>query len=518
MKKQSSNSKKTSLLFKSGDDWSPAIINNIYNECAKIAYDEMKLDIYPNTLEIVTAEMMVDIYSSHGMPVNYNHWSFGKDFLRNWKSYSKGQQNLAYELVINSSPCISYLMEENNATMQMLVIAHAAFGHNHFFKNNFMFKQFTDATAIVDYLDFAKKYILLCEEKYGIDRVEKLIDSAHALALHGIDKYTRKNKKRLSDEQRVLEQKMQAEEDMKYYDDVFERTVLKKKESSVITSIDHGFLDSSQENILYFIEKHSQKLTVWEKEIVRIIRVINQYFYPQLHTKVANEGFATFTHYYIVNRLYEKGLIDEGTLTEFFHSHTNVVYQPLYYQKWYNGLNPYALGFKIFSEIKRICDNPTEEDKYWFPDLIGQHWADAVKFAVANYKDDSFIQQYLSPKAIRDLKLFAIQYYEDDAAIAIDGAGFYVNEIHDDIGYRNVRETLGTSYDRSNFIPDIQVIRADMKNNRELYLQYTPYQGRPLHSKTMKRTLEYTEYLWGYPVTLVSDSTTPKSSSSKRSH
>ena len=59
--------------------------------------------------------------------------------------YRKGFQGLAYEIVINSDPCISYIMEENSMTMQTLVIAHAAFGHNHFFKNNYLFQQWTDA-------------------------------------------------------------------------------------------------------------------------------------------------------------------------------------------------------------------------------------------------------------------------------------------------------------------------------------------------------------------------------------
>ena len=80
---------------------------------------------------------MLDAYSSIAMPLFYKHWSFGKHFARNEALYRAGMQGLAYEIVINSNPCISYIMEENTATMQTLVIAHAAFGHNHFFKNNY---------------------------------------------------------------------------------------------------------------------------------------------------------------------------------------------------------------------------------------------------------------------------------------------------------------------------------------------------------------------------------------------
>src|SRR3546814_7053586 len=81
-------------------------------------------------------------------------------------SYRKGLRSLVYELVINSDPCINYLMQENSATMQTLVIAHAAFGHNHFFKNNYVFKQWTDAEGILDYLEFAKRYIAQRSEEH----------------------------------------------------------------------------------------------------------------------------------------------------------------------------------------------------------------------------------------------------------------------------------------------------------------------------------------------------------------
>jgi hypothetical protein len=124
-----------------------------------IALKELGLDVYPNQIEVISTEQMLDAYSSIGMPLFYKHWSFGKHFARNEAMYRAGMQGLAYEIVINSNPCISYIMEENTATMQTLVIAHAAFGHNHFFKNNYVFKQWTDADGILDYLEFARGYI-----------------------------------------------------------------------------------------------------------------------------------------------------------------------------------------------------------------------------------------------------------------------------------------------------------------------------------------------------------------------
>jgi spore cortex formation protein SpoVR/YcgB (stage V sporulation) len=161
-------------------DWDFAMLDRVYDAIREIAEQDLGLDTYPNQVEIISSEQMLDAYSSHAMPLMYRHWSFGKIFARQEVLYRKGYTALAYEIVINSSPCISYLMEENTMTMQALVIAHAAFGHNHFFKNNYLFRQWTDAGSILDYLNFAKKFISACEERYGIEAVELTLDSATA--------------------------------------------------------------------------------------------------------------------------------------------------------------------------------------------------------------------------------------------------------------------------------------------------------------------------------------------------
>ena len=176
-----------------GADWDFPTLQRIHDACEEIARRELGLDIYPNQIEVITAEQMLDAYSSAGMPLFYRHWSFGKHFAPR-SLLPQGPMGLAYEIVINSSPCISYLMEENTATMQALVIAHAAFGHNHFFKNNYLFKQWTDAEGILDYLDFAKSYVAQCEERHGRQAVEQTLDAAHALMSHGIDRYPGKKK------------------------------------------------------------------------------------------------------------------------------------------------------------------------------------------------------------------------------------------------------------------------------------------------------------------------------------
>lgn len=175
------------------------------------------------------------------------------------------------------------------------------------------------------------------------------------------------------------------------------RTLPKREEEKAIESA-RRYPSEPQENLLYFMEKNAPLLEPWQREILRIVRKVSQYFYPQKQTQVMNEGWATFWHYTILNHLYDEGKVTERFMLEFLHSHTNVVFQPPYNSPWYSGINPYALGFAMFRDIKRICQSPTEEDKYWFPDIAGSDWLETLHFAMRDFKDESFISQFLSPK------------------------------------------------------------------------------------------------------------------------
>jgi hypothetical protein len=157
----------SSRLIADSSEWTFPMLERYNEVIGQIAANEFGLDTYPNQIEIITAEQMMDAYSSVGMPLGYKHWSYGKQFVLTEKNYRRGQMGLAYEIVINSDPCIAYLMEENTAMMQALVIAHAAYGHNSFFKGNYLFRTWTSADAIIDYLLFARNYVAECEEHYG---------------------------------------------------------------------------------------------------------------------------------------------------------------------------------------------------------------------------------------------------------------------------------------------------------------------------------------------------------------
>jgi len=476
------------LLFKAGDDWSESLLNDIWGEIEVIARDDLRVSYYKPQIEIVTAKQMLDAYTSVGMPIFYRHWSFGKQFVQDERAYKAGRMGLAYEIVINSNPCIAYLMEENNALMQTLVLAHAAVGHSAVFKNNYMFKTLTDADAIVDYLTFAKKYILRCEERYGYDEVESVLDACHALMHYGVDRYKRPRKlSPLDEERRALER---FEQELADYNPLWEKMV--KKHPHHEEHEDDAHLVESQENILYFVEKNAPSLPSWKREIIRIVRKIAQYFEPQPWTKVLNEGFASFTHYFVVSRLYEKELIDDGSMIEFYASHNNVLYQPPYTR-----LNPYKLGFEIFMDIKRMCEAPTAEDEKFFPDVVGKDWHEmVVQHAMPNFRDETFILQFLSPHVARKLGLFA---YRDGGP---QDEEVTVTEVSREHSFSDLRHKLAEQNTTARHLPNIQVTDVDTKGSRRLTLTHFIKDGRPLEPNDASRVVNYLSTLWEYAVTL----------------
>jgi spore cortex formation protein SpoVR/YcgB (stage V sporulation) len=479
-------------IISESSEWSFPLLERFDREIGRLAHEVYGLDTYANQVEVIASEQMIDAYSSVGLPINYHHWSFGKQFVATEQTYRRGQMGLAYEIVINSDPCIAYLMEENTLPMQALVIAHACYGHNSFFKGNYLFRTWTSADAIIDYLVFARGYIAHCEERYGQDEVELLLDSCHALMNHGVDRYKRPSPLSMAEEKRRQQEReayLQSQ-----INDLW-RTLPPTDENGN-GEPEVRWPEEPQENLLYFIEKNAPLLEPWQREILRIVRKISQYFYPQRQTQVMNEGWATFWHYTLLNRLYDEGFVNDGFMMEILQSHTSVIFQPPFDAPYYSGINPYALGFAMMRDIRRICEEPTAEDRAWFPDIAGQDWLEVLDFAMRNFKDESFIAQFLSPRVMRELRLFAVT--DDDREETLE-----ISAIHEDAGFQSVRQALADQYNLGSREPNIQVFNVDRWGDRSLTLRHTRYNRRPL-ADNIDEMLRHVRRLWGFPVRLES--------------
>jgi stage V sporulation protein R len=468
-----------------GTEWTLDELLSIEQICGRHA-ERYRLDTFPNQMEVITSEQMLDSYVSSGLPVNYGHWSFGKHFLIESGKYRSGQNALAYEIVINTNPCIAFLKEDNSLAMQALVIPHACYGHNSFSKGNYLFKQWTQPDAVLDYMLFARNYVADCEERFGFERVEQTLDALHALRDQGLDKYKRPRKLDTRKERAEQAKRLSVAQDNMRQGEYYSVT----PQSSKAVATEAVFPASPEENLLYFLEKHAPKLEPWQRELARIVRKIAQYFYPQRQTQVMNEGWATFWHHRIINDMYEAGQIDQGILLECLHSHTNVVRQPEYTR-----LNPYALGFAAWNEIKRVCEKPTAEDREFLPDIAGSDWLETFHDIMQNYRDESFLLQFLTPKLVRDFRLMNIQTREGLDHWTVDHTAGAE-------GFKAIRSQLAAQYRLESVMPEISVVRYRRDTDRKLTLQFQSYNGRNLVEEETLQTLKQLRQLWGFDVQL----------------
>jgi len=177
-------------------------------------------------------------------------------------------------------------------------------------------------------------------------------------------------------------------------------------------------------------------------------------------------------------------------------SNSSVVAQPDFDHPASQGLNPYALGFAISRDIERICTEPTSEDRDWFPEIAcNGRPVETLKRAWSDFRDESFVRQYLSPRVMRKLRLFRL---DDDP----EQDAYVVGAIHDERGYRRVRRALAAQYDPAESRPRIEVIGADLRGNRQLRLRHAVRRGRTLDALEARRTLRHLATLWGYSVVL----------------
>jgi len=486
----------TGLLFE-GPAWDFATLRRTHDAIEEVARGELGFDPYPTRLEVVSSEQMLDAYAMTGMPIMYPHWSFGKRFAQQELLYRKGFQQLALEIVINSDPSLCYIMEDNTMAAQATVIAHAAIGHNHFFRHNEVFRAWTEADTVLDELRHARHFVMECEQHHGRQAVEEVLDAAHALFSQGVDRNRR------SEHPDPVRTRMQLAERRRLArteaDELWLRTVPHRPEDTAegAEADDRRAMGLPEENLLLFLETHAPNLAEWQRELLRIVRWMSTYFEPQRQTKLMNEGCATWTHFEIMNRLRDAGRIDDGAMLEFLQLHSMVVAQPQYDSQAYTGLNPYALGFAMMRDIARICTEPTAEDEAWFPGIAGNgRPVETLRRAWAEFRDESFLRQYLSPRLIRDWRLFLLV---DDQT----EPGYRVDAIHDEAGYRQIRRALADQYDPSMTCPRIEVTGADLRGDRTLHLRHWVEDGQQLDPLEARRVLRKLRQLWGYDVRLV---------------
>tara|TARA_R110002012_G_scaffold183873_2_gene350356 strand:- start:658 stop:1965 length:1308 start_codon:yes stop_codon:yes gene_type:complete len=422
-------------------NWTEADLLHWDEKIIRVAED-LGLDWHPIDYEIIDYQEMLGAMAYVGLPTHYRHWSYGKEYERTHTLYNMGQTGLPYEMIINSNPSIAYLMRENALYIHILTMAHCV-GHSDFFKNNRMFAE-TNPDNIIDSFKSAAKYVrqLIEDPSIGIDRVEGILDAAHAIK-YQVPRFPGITYR--SNAEYVADEKNRMEKDPTYTADLTKVPL------------------RPEYNLLKFISEHSKHLEEWERNLLLIVEESSKYFIPQALTKVMNEGWACTIHYKIINEL---NLPDKLHLP-FIKLHNQVVKPHL------GQLNPYHLGFKLFEKI------------------IDTHGFEEGMIIREAHNDISFLRFYMDEEFMQDMNYFSYSFKKQQKSITID-------DVSDNKGWENVRDELIKNVGLGR-VPTVYVEELEKDNTLVLVHEHD---GRDLDLNYARKVFGHIETLWGDNVRL----------------
>ena len=441
---------------------------------------ELGLDCFPQEFEECDHTQMLGYMAYSGMPSHYPHWSYGKSYEKLKTMYDYGVSGLPYEMVINSSPALAYLMRDNTLCLQILTMAHV-YGHNDFFKNNFTFR-YTQPERTINrfkiHADRVRGYIE--DPSIGQEKVDGILDAAHAVAAN-----CRRNMaiKTLTHEEQIKLALEDAEPPPDAFDKIHKRKEYKKPDVDKIPL-------QPEENILLFIREYNPFLEEWEKDLLTIVHEREQYFIPQIETKIMNEGWASLVHYTILQALH----LPADLHTEFLVRHSQVV------RPFPKGINPYHLGIELYNDILlRYGGKPTlEENKEYLAYLQSREeykepadraefnspWEKLLQVRKAD-RDPSFLRQYLTREVMDKLHLIRYEQKDKDTVIS---------HVSNDEGWKEVKNTLIQNIGMGQF-PVIKIEDADYTKDRTLLMRHY-HDGRDLQLEYAEQTLKHVYQLW----------------------
>lgn len=440
------------------------------------------LDPYPTNFEIVPAPVMYEV-GSYALPGRYSHWTFGKAYHRMKTMYDFGLSKI-YEVVINTNPSYGFLLETNSPIQNKLVIAHVL-GHVDFFKNNVYFSK-TNRRMVESVSTHAHR-MMEYEFKYGRKTVERFLDAVLAIEEH-IDPYFF-IKKDISAEEERRRAELTPHEGR--YDDLWrlgERRASQTQARPEDNDDKKGERTEQlpQKDLLIYIMKHSPVLSGWQRDAIAMVHEEMEYFVPQMQTKIMNEGWASIWHARIMRELD----LDDNEHIEFANLHAGVV-SP---QK--GQINPYYLGYKIYEDIERRWNEPSQEDRERFG-RRGFEGREKIFEARELENDVSFLRNYLTEDLCEELDLFVFELVEEEE--------WTITEKR----WERVRDQLVANMTNFGF-PYLEVADGDYNKNHELYLKHR-YEGTELDLRYARKALEHVHTLWGRPVhleTFVDDEST----------
>jgi len=468
----------------------------IEDRIKQIVHEELGLKTFPIEFDIVPTQKMFEIMA-YNIPTNISNWKRGRDYERTRTIYEHADPNLPYEVVINSDPARAYFMNSNTFAVQILVMAHV-YGHCAFFTNNKYFIK--SRQDIIELMHAASERINKYERKYGIDEVEAIVDAGHAIQLHSspfVSEETENERRR-----RIFEQekaKIYAGQHTSYADLLGKPKVSVEEDIELFNQKLWKLLRLTTpveptSDILRYIIDNSRVLEDWQKDILEILRIEGQYYWPMMKTKYMNEGFATLVHEKVVTQLFHEGKLSMSEHSQYNYSNSLVKAENPFQ------LNPYLMGCSMWKDVEErwnkgrhgrgwlnCMDTKTKEE--W--DTGAMEGWEKCKSVMSTYTDWFFMQDFLTPDLIRDMKIYI--YKPQVKTKSID---YIVTKAEAE----EIREKIVAAFAASP-IPKIEIVDGNYEGKGWMALNHK-WSGSDLDMTYANETLKHIVRLWGQPARL----------------
>jgi stage V sporulation protein R len=442
------------------------------------------LDFFETRFQMLDYDLLNQVASYDGFPIRYPHWRFGMEYERMSKSYAYGLHRI-YEMVINTDPCIAYLLASNETVDQKLVMLHV-FGHCDFFKNNMWFAH-TNRKMLDEMANHAAR-IRRHVDRYGVDVVEDFIDACLSLDnlidIHSAGIRRRPLVDDNADEHDTIH-KIPAKDYMDKFINPPEFLQHQQHRLEEQAERRKRFPVEPERDILLFLLEHAP-LENWQHDILDIIREEAYYFAPQRQTKIMNEGWASYVH----SKLMTERALEPNELIDYAEHHSGTV------ATHPGKINPYKIGLELFRDIEdrwnrgafgseyEACEDLKTRQEWDHKLGLGKEKIYEVRQV---YNDVGFIDEFLTEDFARRQKMFTFDYNDVSDQYEISGRKFY-----------EIKRRL--LFQLTNFgQPIIEVIDGNYDNRGELYLMHR-YEGVNLDIPYAQGTLRSLHTLWGRPV------------------
>ncbi len=486
-------------------------VKGIMEECKLRAMDHgLKFD--DETLEyIVTNRDMIELSPKVMIPTLYDYWVHDVRVISGKGMYEAYPSN-PYETVINTRPAISFYNDNNPDWLNVMIFYHVL-AHIDFFQNNLFYKNTWDIDLTGQALSDKRLIAKLRSEKgrwvdYVIEfarGIDNIVGYHKELNLHFLteskqqlnrtdfyfDIFLQKIKNVSHNE--YLKEITRYNEDLIGNEDFFSLVISKFPEFEELYRKELLIKHKSDLDIMEYIIRNSPFLkedeNEWMKAVIQIVRNTSIYFQPQIRTKIMNEGWASYWHDYLFMR-------DDrisGHEVDYAKINAGVTSMPKV------GLNPYALGMRLFQHIKDMEDKGGYSfDYYLLKDEIGKKKFDQKKNTGAdyilkvreNFNDFTFINSFIDQDFVTGHNLFVAGKRFNNARMSIE---YYIKSKKAEDYKEMIVDTLYHP-------PEISVDIARTKSGI-LYLNHK-FENKPLKSDFIENTMIGIEYLWGGPVHL----------------